>query len=74
MLDGIVTCGTSLNLLNNLKNVSLREGITRYALVYLTTDYTCPENELEESADEYSQKRGSNPNIYWLSWRMLYDV
>jgi hypothetical protein len=59
---------------DNLKNISLRERITQYALVYLTTDYTCPENELRESAKEYREKRGSDPDIYWLSWRMIYDV
>ena len=59
---------------DNLKNISRRERITRYALVYLTTDYACPKNELEESSNEYKRKRGSNPNLYWLSWRMLHDV
>lgn len=59
---------------DNLKNISQHEGITHYVLVYLTTDYACPEHELDESVKEYKSKRGSNPNIYWLSWRMLYDV
>jgi len=59
---------------DNLKSISQQKGITRHALVYLTTDYTCPEKELQESADEYERKRGSIPNLYWLSWRMLYDV
>ena len=59
---------------DNLKNISQHEGITRYALVYLTTDYTCPKTELEESANEFKRKRDSSPNLYWLSWRMLFDV
>ncbi len=59
---------------DNLSSIAQQEGIARYALVYLTTDYTCPENELEESADEYKRKRDLSPNLYWLSWRMLYDV
>ncbi|GAF73101.1 unnamed protein product [marine sediment metagenome] len=59
---------------DNLKNISQHKGIMHYALVYLTTDYICPKNELEESANEYKQKRDSSPNLYWLSWRMLYDV
>lgn len=59
---------------DNLKSISQKEGITRYALVYLTKDYTCPEIEIQDSAEEYESKRDSKPNLYWLTWRVLYDV
>lgn len=59
---------------DNLKSISQEKGIERCAVVYLTTVYTCPQNELDESVNEYKRKRGSNPYLYWLSWRMLYDV
>jgi hypothetical protein len=59
---------------DNLKNFSQRGHINRYALVYLSTDYTCPRKELQDSISEYEKKRGSRPDIYWLSWRMLSDV
>ena len=48
---------------DNLRSISEQRGITRHALVYLTTDYTCPQKELQESADEYERKRGSSPNL-----------
>ena len=59
---------------DNLKSISQKEGITRYALVYLTKDYTCPEIEIQDSAEEYESKRDCKPKLYWLSWRVLYDV
>jgi hypothetical protein len=59
---------------DNLKKLSQKKKISRYALVYLTTDYTCPRVELKESINEYKKKRGLRPDIYWLSWRMLFDA
>lgn len=59
---------------DTLRWLSQEKGVARCAVVYLTTDYTCPGNELKDSAKEYREKRGSIPNLYWLSWRMLYDV
>lgn len=59
---------------DNLKKLSQQLDIERCAVVYLTTDYVCPRGALEESINEYEKKRGFRPDIYWLSWRMLFDV
>ena len=53
---------------DNLKRAA---GTGRCAVVYVTTDPYCPEAEIRESAAEYRTKRGSDPDIFWTSWRFL---
>ena len=59
---------------DNLRFIAEEEGISRFGVIYLTADFSCPKKELEESALEYQKKRGVTPNLYWLSWRALFDI
>jgi hypothetical protein len=61
---------------DNLRCLAEAEGLVRFALIYLTADWVCPQEEVQESADEYCQKCGSStvPMIYWLSWRTLASI
>jgi hypothetical protein len=56
---------------DNLRALARDEGLARFAVIYLTTDCVCPREEVEESVEEYRNKRGHLPEIYWLSWRTL---
>lgn len=59
---------------DNLRLLADSEGTKEFAVVYITTDFTCPLNELQDSAREYQLKRSLPPAIYWLSWRALINV
>src|SRR5439155_22060259 len=50
---------------DNATRAARSEGIARSAVVYITADVICPENEIRESAAEYRAKRGCDPEIYW---------
>jgi hypothetical protein len=56
---------------DNATHAARSEGIVRSAVVYVTADIICPEDEVRESAAEYRAKRGCEPEIYWTSWRFL---
>jgi hypothetical protein len=59
---------------DNLRSLALGEGVRRFGLVYVTADFTCPTDQMAESAAEYQAKRGEPPRLYWLSWRALPGV
>lgn len=43
-------------------------------LLYLTADFGCPVEAIEDSRAEYRSKRGVDPVIAWLSWSQLHRV
>ena len=45
-------------------------------LIYLTKHYAYPHQEIEEAINDYKNKTpgATEPVIYWLSWRCLYNV
>jgi hypothetical protein len=59
---------------DNLARAAEVAGVSRFAVIYLTTEMGFPALEIAESLNEYQRKRGFVPGIYWLSWRMLSDV
>ncbi len=59
---------------DNLRAECAEKGIARYAVIYLTADFSCPMSDLEESLREYKDKRHAESMFYWLSWRCLLDV
>jgi len=56
---------------DNLSKISLKKGIKKFAVIYLTADYFGPVQDIKQSVDEYAFKRNQKPNIFWLSWRKL---
>jgi hypothetical protein len=46
----------------------------RPLLVYLTSHFSIPRDEVEESIREFYKKRGSQPTIAWLSWRAILPI
>jgi hypothetical protein len=59
---------------DNLRAAARGEGVSRFAVVFVTADFVCPAGQVEESAAEYRRKRGEDPRLYWLSWRTLAGV
>ncbi len=61
---------------DNLRELARAEGFIRCALIYVTADWICPREEMQESVEEYTRKRGHAwvPGIYWLSWRWLATI
>ena len=59
-------------------NLSVRVGRLnkKPVLIYLTKHYAYPHQDIEEAINEYKNKRpgGTEPGIYWLSWRHLRKV
>lgn len=43
-------------------------------LIYLTSHFSFPRFEIEDSLDEFQRKRGSTAAIAWLSWRELRSI
>jgi hypothetical protein len=59
---------------DNLRVMAEERNVSQYAVIYLTADYVCPKEAIEESSREYKSKRHSCPRLYWLSWRLLFDI
>jgi hypothetical protein len=57
--------------LDNLRALAEDEGLSSIAVIYVTNNVVCPEEDLYTSATEYREKRGAVPYLYWLSWRIL---
>jgi hypothetical protein len=58
---------------DNLRAICQGEGVEKYAVIYVTADFCCPKEDLQESVREYKEKRQASPRLFWLSWRELYD-
>ena len=56
---------------DNLQSLSAEIGADPY-LVFVTAHVAMPREEVEESAREYSMKRGATARIIWLSWRKIW--
>lgn len=59
---------------DNLSYLAPSRDITRFAVLFVTADITCPTEELQASADELSAKRQRTPDLFWLSWRTLPEI
>jgi hypothetical protein len=59
---------------DNLQKLCKKEGISRYGVIYLTADFSCPVEDVYDSVKEYEIKKNFKPKIYWLSWRRLPDI
>jgi len=59
---------------DNLRTLCEQEQISRYGIIYLTADFSCPIEDLHDSMQEYKKKRNFEPHFYWLSWRKLPDI
>lgn len=55
---------------DNLVSYANRHDSKPY-LLYITADITYPKNDIEESKNEYTKKRGGNMCVLWISWRRL---
>jgi hypothetical protein len=58
---------------DNLRTICEEEGVVKYGVIYLTADFCCPIEDLQESSREYEEKRQTKPHLFWLSWRGLYE-
>jgi hypothetical protein len=51
-----------------------RASAAQPVLIYLTSHYSFPRADVEESVEEFRTKRDVEPTIAWLSWRELLPV
>ena len=58
---------------DNLTCLAKREKATPI-LLYVTADLGFPRKSIEDSCQEYVQKRKRNMNVHWISWRNLPDL
>lgn len=58
---------------DNLLSYSNKKRIEPF-LIYITAHTEIPIGDISESKKEYSEKRGSDIKVGWLSWRMIIDI